>query len=142
MAAERAPEPDPDETDRSSATPFLAALAIIVVLVVGVFVAQLVSPSDSSTSGTELVVRTVDDYVRAHNAGDAPAQDRLRCDGLPADRAPLAGVAGEVQLEGVENVETDGDRGTADVRARFDGNEQTSTWQFVRIDDVWRVCTF
>ncbi|EME57251.1 hypothetical protein QYS60_03185 [Rhodococcus sp. GXMU-t2271] len=142
MAAERAPEPDPDETDRSSATPFLAALAIIVVLVVGVFVAQLVSPSDRSTSGTELVVRTVDDYVRAHNAGDRAAQDRLRCDQLAADRAPLAGVDGEVQLEAVENVETNDDRASADVRARIAGNEQTSTWQFVRIDDVWRICTF
>ncbi|KXF84658.1 membrane protein [Rhodococcus ruber Chol-4] len=142
MAAERAPEPDPDETDRSSATPFLAALAIIVVLVVGVFVAQLVSPSDRSATGTELVVRTVDDYVRAHNAGDRAAQDRLRCDRLAADRAPWAGVDGEVQLEAVENVETNDDRASADVRARSAGGEQTSTWQFVRIDDVWRICTF
>ncbi|UYP18335.1 hypothetical protein OED52_16975 [Rhodococcus sp. Z13] len=141
-APEPDPGPDPEGPNDRSAAPFFGALAVIVVLAVVVLGAQLFSPSGENVGDDELVRRTVTDYVTAHNGDDDQVLDRLRCDDLPADEAPLTGVEGSVELQATQNISVDGDRGTADVRVRTGDEPETSTWQFVRVGDNWRVCRF
>lgn len=136
------PGPDPDGPTSSSIGPFLGALAVLVVLVLVVFGAQLFSPAGDDLTEDEMVRRAVTDYVSAHNENDEPILDRLRCSDLPAAEAPLADVEGRVELQATQNISVDGDRATVDVRTGLDGETQTETWQVVRIDDVWRICRF
>ncbi|MEU5843797.1 hypothetical protein [Rhodococcus sp. NPDC047139] len=136
------PGPDPDGPTRSSAGPFLGALAVLVALLLIVFGAQIFSPAGDGVSEEEMVRRAVNDYVAAHNENDEPILDRLRCGDLPADEAPLADVDGPVELQAAQNVSVDADRATVDVRTGVDGETQTATWQVVRVDDVWRICRF
>jgi len=148
MAKRGAPEPDPDPgpdpdgPTSSSTGPFLGALAVLVVLVLVVFGAQMFSPPGADLTEDEMVRRAVTDYVSAHNENDGPILDRLRCRELSPDDAPLADVEGRVELQAAHNIAVDGDRATVDVRTGLDGQTQTETWQVVRIDDVWRICRF
>ncbi|WP_129977513.1 hypothetical protein [Rhodococcus sp. Q1] len=136
------PGPDPDGPTSSSTGPFLGALAVLVVLVLVVFGAQMFSPPGADLTEDEMVRRAVTDYVSAHNENDRPILDRLRCSELSPDDAPLADVEGRVELQAAQNISVDGDRATVDVRTGLDGQTQTETWQVVRIDDVWRICRF
>lgn len=136
-----APEPDPDEPERGSAGPFLGALAVVVVLIIAVVAGQVFGPSEESVSDSDLVSRTVDDYVRAHNADDGDTMTRLRCAELPAEQAPLADVDGEVRVDEFGTVDIDGDRGRVEVRATADGKQEASVWSLTRVDGNWRICT-
>src|SRR5690606_10703603 len=66
------PGPDPDGPTGSSIGPFLGALAVLVVLVLVVFGAQLFSPAGDDLTEDEMVRRAVTDYVSAHNENDGP----------------------------------------------------------------------
>ncbi|MBH0118347.1 hypothetical protein I0Q12_01860 [Rhodococcus sp. CX] len=142
MADKRpAPEPDPDEPERSTAGPFLGALAVVVVLILVVVAGQVFGPSDESLSDSDLVSRTVDDYVRAHNTDDDDAMTRLRCAELPADQAPLADVDGEATIDEFGTVDIEGDRGRVETRTTVDGEQDTVVWSLTRVDGDWRICT-
>jgi len=144
MAQRRDPEPDSDGPDPDGPTsrslgPFVGAVVVVAVLAVLVVVAQVFAPADD-IDDTELINRTVGDYVRAHNENDDGILARLRCDDLSADDAPLADV-GEVDFGGSGNVIVDGADATVDVTVTVDGARTTETWQVTRVGDLWRVCT-
>ncbi|MEE2034760.1 Rv0361 family membrane protein [Rhodococcus chondri] len=142
MAQRGAPEPDPDRRDIGSIGPFLGAVAVIVILIVGVVLAQVLSPAGDVLDDDERINRAVADYVRAHNEDDTAVLDRLRCESLPAEEAPLAEVDGDVEFDGTGEVSIDGDRGTVEVRTVVDGTRGAETWQVTRVGDVWRICRF
>ncbi len=144
MAQRRTPDPEPvpDDTDGGTPWPFMGALLIVVLLIVGVVGTQMLSPAQDELSDDQRIDRTVADYVSAHNENDTDILERLRCAELPAEEAPLADVEGNVQLQATQDIAVDGDRATVDVRATVDGTSQIETWQVVRVDSVWRVCTF
>lgn len=144
MAKRGAPEPDPDETDADTGSigPFLGAVTVIVLLIVGVVLAQVLSPAGDEIDDGERISRAVADYVRAHNEDDTAVLDRLRCEALPADRAPLSDVDGDVGFDGTGAVSIDGDRGTVEVRTTVGDTRETETWQVTRIDDLWRICAY
>ncbi|WP_420751683.1 hypothetical protein [Rhodococcus sp. O3] len=142
MADKRpAPEPDPDEPERSTAGPILGALAVVVVLILVVVAGQVFGSSDEPLSDSDLVSRTVDAYVGAHNADDDDAMTRLRCAELSADQAPLADVDGEVRIDEFGTVDIDGDRGRVEARTTVDGTQETVVWSLTRVDGDWRICT-
>lgn len=144
MAQRRTPDPEPaaDDPDGGTPWPFMGALLIVVLLIVGVVGAQMLSPAQDELSDEQRIERTVADYVSAHNETDTEILARLRCAELPEQEAPLADVEGNVQLQATQDIAVDGDRATVDVRATVDGTSQIETWQVVRVDSVWRVCTF
>lgn len=144
MAQRRTPDPEPaaDGPDGGTPWPFMGALLIVVLLILGVVGAQMLSPAQNELSDDERIDRTVADYVSAHNENDTDILARLRCAELPAQEAPLADVEGNVQLQATQDIAVDGDRATVDVRVTVDGTSQIETWQVVRVDSVWRVCTF
>lgn len=142
MAEKRpAPEPAPDEPERSTAGPFLGALAVAVLVIILVVAGQVFGSFGESPSDSDLVSRTVGDYVRAHNADDEDTMARLRCAELPADQAPLADVDGEVKVDEFGTVDIDGDRGRVEVRTSVDGRQEAVVWSLTRVDDNWRICT-
>lgn len=142
MAKRGAPEPDfdgpdPDGPVNSTPWPFFGAVAVIALISLLVLFGQVFASDD--IDDTELINRTVGDYVRAHNDNDQRVLEELRCDELAADRAPFADRE-EVEFGGSGNVTVEDDRATVDVTVVTDEQRQTEVWEMVRIDDRWRVC--
>lgn len=136
-------ENDPGEDPRRvTATPFVAAVAIVAFLLVGIVVAGWLSPADENVTDTDLISRAVADYLQAHNHNDADLLATLVCDSYADDRSVVAGRDGEIVLVGVDGVEVEGSRARADVRisAPDDQGETTDAWGFIREGDDWVVC--
>ncbi|WP_137724022.1 hypothetical protein [Prescottella subtropica] len=136
------PEPSEDPS-RTTAKPFLLAVSIVAIVMIGIVLSSIFSPADENRSETDRLTASASDFVRAHNNDDAEATDRMVCEGFAADRSPIAGRDGEIRVDELTNARVMGDEATADVR--IDANDgkgaTTSTWQFVRGDDRWLVCT-
>ncbi|NKS52920.1 hypothetical protein GS500_06835 [Rhodococcus hoagii] len=139
MSDEHAPVDDPS---RTTAKPFILAVSIVAILMIGIVVSALLRPADESRSDADRLNASATDFVRASNNADAEALDRMVCDGFAEDRSPIAGREGEVVVEALDNAVVDGDSATADVRisAKDDKGATTSTWTFVLGDDRWLVC--
>lgn len=135
--------------DGRSAVPFLAALAIIVLVVVGIGVMTLARRGDDSQR--EAVVRAA--------LGQNDALQRLDYSGFRANTcAQQAGQEAEVldrqrssaaqrgarYVDNVTGVSIDGDKATANVVYYFGNTKDTkvdSATTFVREDGSWRVCS-
>ncbi|NLU83177.1 hypothetical protein [Rhodococcus sp. HNM0569] len=127
--------------DRPSATPFIAALVVIVVVLLGVLILSFVQPSGGEISDEDRVSRVVADFVQTHNNDDADTQRTLVCADFADDRSPLDGV-GSVTLDAVTDPVFTGDAGTAVVKVHADdgGEVRESTWHFARDEERWLVC--
>lgn len=135
--------------DGRSAVPFLAALAIIVLVVAGIGVMTLMRRGDDSQR--EAVVRAA--------LGQNDALQRLDYAGFRANTcAEQAGAEAEVldrqrsstaqrgarYVDNVTAVSIDGDKATANVVYYFGNTKDTkidSATTFVREDGSWRVCS-
>ncbi|NLE77989.1 MAG: hypothetical protein GX610_00110 [Rhodococcus sp.] len=136
-------EQDPGEDPRRvTATPFMAALAIVVVILVGIVVSSVLSPADENLTDSDRINRAVADYLQAHNHNDTDVLETLVCDSYSDERAVTAGREGEITLVGVDGSEIEGDHATAQVRitAPDDQGETTDTWELSREGDTWVVC--
>lgn len=134
------PGPDPDGPDTGTPWPFMGALLVIVLLIVGVVAAQMLSPAQEELTDDQRIDRTVADYVSAHNQDDTNTLERLRCADLEEADAPLADLEGTLELQATQNIVVDGDSATVDVRGIVDGRSESETWQVVRVGNVWRIC--
>ncbi|MFZ2174211.1 MAG: hypothetical protein WAW17_09280 [Rhodococcus sp. (in: high G+C Gram-positive bacteria)] len=134
--------PEPEDPRRTTATPFLIALTIIVVLLIGIVVAGMISPAEENVTEADRIERTVADFIEAHNRDDADLQASLVCPSYSEERSVLAGREGEITLQKVESSEVNGDRARAEVRIGADDpeGETTGTWQLTRDGDRWVVC--
>lgn len=139
MSDEHAPGDDPP---RTTAGPFLLAVSIVAIVMIGIVVSAILRPADESRTDAEQLNASASDFVRASNNDDDEALDRMVCDGFADDRSPIAGREGEIRVEEVTNTAVDADTATADVRIdAADGKgSETSTWQFVRSGGRWLVC--
>ena len=139
MTDQHEPAEDPR---RTTAKPFLFAVSIVAIVMIGMIVSAIVSPADENQTEAERLTASVHDFVRAENNGDPDAVDAMVCDAFAADRSPVAGREGEVRVEAVSNARVNGYDATADVSvAANDGRgETTSTWQFVLGNGRWLVC--
>ncbi|WP_305092641.1 hypothetical protein [Prescottella sp. R16] len=135
------PEPAEDPS-RTTATPFLLAVSIVVIVMIGMVLAAIISPADEQLTETDRLTASVSDFVRAHNNDDDEAVARMLCDTFAEDRSPIAGRDGEIEIVEVANARVVGHEATADVRIDApDGKgETTESWQFVRGDNRWLVC--
>lgn len=128
---------DPADRDLRTIVPFLAAVGAIAVIVIGIVIAQLVSPAADNVTDADLISTSARDFAAAVAEGKQDRIDAASCAEFSMDRAPLSGSANVVR---VENVKVDGDRGTADVTVETDGTETTTAWVFTRANEHWRVC--
>jgi len=126
-----------DSGDQRTATPLLAALAVVVVAIAIVFLLRLNSGGDSDSNR---IATAATDFVAAHNAEDAAALARLTCSEMTPEQSPLAEEDGAVELVRVAGVQGDGQRATGDVTVSFGGAQSTRTWVFTHVGEAWLVC--
>ncbi|MGF7120047.1 hypothetical protein [Rhodococcus sp. AG1013] len=131
-----------DDPSRTTAKPFILAVSIVAILMIGIIVSALLRPAEESRSDADRINASVSDFVRASNNDDADAIDHMVCQGFAEERSPIAGREGEIKIEEVTNAAVNGTAATADVRIDAgDGKgAATSTWQFVHGDGIWLVC--
>ncbi len=137
------------DSSGTSAAPFLAALAIIVLAVIGIGVVTLFRGGDDSRR--EAVVRAAIahndalqrlDYT-AFEASTCAAQQGSEATVLDDQRASVA-ARGPRYVDDVLGISVDGDRATATVVYHFENSEDDkieTPSEFVNEDGTWRLCT-
>lgn len=137
MSAEQTPD-----DDTRTPWPFIAAVAVIGLIVAGIVIAGLLSPADENVSDSQRVQTAVTNFVAAHNKNDEPQLRAATCAEFDAAKSPLPQRSGEVSVDRVEAAVVDGDRATAEVTTKHDdATDPVTNWKFTRTDGEWRVCS-
>jgi hypothetical protein len=137
------------DADRPTITPFLAALAIIVLVVIAIGLFNFFG--DDELPADQLVGRAAvgqNDALQRENYADfrdytCSAQQGSEADILARQRDSVI-KRGERFVDDVTNVVIDGDRATATVTYHFDKALDTKMGvetTFVREDGAWKVCS-
>jgi hypothetical protein len=135
--------------DRPTATPFLAALAIIVIVVIAIgllnFFGDDELPADqqvarAAVGQNDALQRQSYDDFRGYTCRDEQGAEAE----VLAGQRDSAAKQGERFVDDVTDVKIDGDRATAKVTYHFDKAPDTKTgvdMTFVREDGAWKVCS-
>jgi hypothetical protein len=144
------PSNDDDETvDRPTMAPFLGALAIIVIVVIGIWLFNLFG-SDSTPEDQKVGRAAVgqNDALQRENSADFATYtcEKLRVadTDLVAKQRDSVAKRGARFVDDVTDVKIDGDKATATVTYHFDkaSNEKTPVpMTFVREGGAWKVCS-
>lgn len=140
---------DPDDGERPTIAPFFAALAIIVVVVIGIGLFNIFrgdGVSEDQRVGRAAVGQN--DALQRENYADFRAytcrvQQGTEADILARQRDSVT-ENGARFVDDVTNVVIDGDRATATVTYHFDKTPDTRTgvtMTFTREDGAWKVCS-
>lgn len=140
---------EPNQADRPTMGPFLAALAVVALVGVGIVMFNLLG--DGEPSAEQQVARAViaqNDALQRESYADFRSHTCAAERGTEADM--LAGQQDSVESRGerfvddVSDVEVDGDRASAKVTYHFDKAPDAKTtvpMSFVREDGAWKVCS-
>lgn len=154
MSADKSPGEQPARG--TTATPFIVALVVAVVLIAGVFIWNAVRPADERINDSGQIAKTVGQYYGALNHGryadlvaNTCAKDRAAADfpqeaGFADARKAVVEREGQVTLDekGVADVQVTGDSATAKLTLKYEkAGERTEQATFVREDDKWKKCT-
>jgi hypothetical protein len=130
-------------------TPFLAALAIIVLVVIAIGLFNIFG--DDELPANQQVARAAVGQNDALQRQDYTAFRSYTCRGSQASEADILAHQrdsvsrhGERFVDDVTDVVIDGDRATATVTYHFDKAPDTKTgveMTFVREDGAWKVCS-
>ncbi|BBZ62872.1 Rv0361 family membrane protein [Mycolicibacterium monacense] len=145
-------ESDPDTgrpSDRPTAAPFMIALVIIVLVVIGIWLVNLFEGDEPTPE--QLIGRVAaaqndalqrEDY-QAFQAYTCRAEHATESEVLERQRNSSA-EQGARFIDGVSDVVVDGDRATATVTYHFDRSEDDKfgvPTTFVQEDGAWKVCS-
>ncbi|MFC7959967.1 Rv0361 family membrane protein [Rhodococcoides kroppenstedtii] len=130
--------PEPEPAGRATAAPFLAAAAVVAVVAIVVAVLSLTRSPEDNVSENQRVGTVVAEYVEAAGQNDGDRLASLQCAGIT--NAPLRD-AESVDLDTIDEVRVNGDAAEVDVTVTLDGSEQTLTWNAVRQDGAWKICS-
>jgi hypothetical protein len=130
-------------------TPFLAALAIIVIVVIAIGLLNLIGddepPEDQQVAGAAV---GQNDALQRQSYADFRSYTCRRAQGTESDvlggQRDSVANKGERFVDDVTDVAIDGDRATAKVTYHFDKTPDTKTgvdMTFVREDGAWKVCS-
>lgn len=152
MPAESDPGSDPytgRPSDRPTAVPFLIALGIIVLVVIGIWLVNLVEGDEPTPE--QLIGRAAAAQNDALQRADYSDFQEYTCRAEHATEAEVlerqrtsSAEQGARFLDGVSDVAVDGDRATATVTYHFDKSEDDKfgvPTTFVREDGAWKVCS-
>ena len=138
-----------EAADRPTMAPFLAALAIIVVVVIAIWLFSVFS-GDSTPPDQQVGLAAVgqNDALQRENYADftgytCAAEHGKEADVLARQRDSTA-KRGARFVDNVTDVKIDGDRATATVTYHFDKAEDDKKpvpMTFVREDGAWKVCS-
>ncbi|TSD48814.1 hypothetical protein FFI94_023485 [Rhodococcus sp. KBS0724] len=130
------------ESKTASAGPFILAVAIVALILGGIFVSSWLSPADENVSEDDRISRVVADYVAASNENDTKTLQTLTCANFDPKTGPLAEAEGDVEMQGINESSVSGDRATVDVRLSGGGQDQrVEVWTLTRDGDSWNICT-
>jgi hypothetical protein len=140
---------EPAPADRPTVTPFLAALAIIVLVVIAIGLLNFFG--DSEAPADQQVARAAvgqNDALQRQNYADfrgytCRAEQGVEAEVLGQQRDSVA-KRGERFVDDVTDVAIDGDRATAKVTYHFDKAPDAKTvvdMAFLREDGAWKVCS-
>ncbi len=137
------------DADGASVAPFMAALAIIVLVVIGIGLMTFARGGDDDQR--EAVVRAAianNDALQRLDYADFRANTCAQQAGAEAEvlnrQRESVAAKGPRYVDDVRNVEVDGDRATAIVVYYFDSAKDDkieTASSFVSEDGTWRVCT-
>lgn len=138
------PEPDPD---RPTIAPFLGALAIIVIVVIGIIAFNAFGDDKPRPEDVGIALVGQNDALQRLNYGDyrrytCRAHQDNEADVLARQRDSVA-KNGQRFIDDVTAITIDGDRATAVVKYHFDKTASTSSGGevvFAREDGAWKVC--
>ncbi|MDT5334877.1 MAG: hypothetical protein QOD90_382 [Mycobacterium sp.] len=139
------PEPEPD---RPTIAPFLGALAVIAIVVIGIVLFNVFG-SDTTTPGDQVARAAVaqndaiqrQDYS-AFRTVTCRAGQGTEADFLARQRDSVT-KNGERYLDDVTDIHVDGDRGSANVTYHFAKTPEQKTptgLSFAKEDGSWKVC--
>jgi hypothetical protein len=141
------PEPDPDP-DKPTIAPFAGALAIIVLVVIGIFVFN--SFTNAEPAPEQQVGQAIVGQNDAMQRQDYPAFQVFTCrsdqgtqDEFLAGQRDSVSKSGERYVDDVADITIDGDRATAEATYSFGGNrdaKSTADVTLVHEDGAWKVC--
>ncbi|RMI29338.1 Rv0361 family membrane protein [Nocardia stercoris] len=138
------PEPDlvVDQADTRSATPFIAAAVVAVLVLIGIFVAGALRPADRNVTQADRIADAVRNFALAQSDSDSGQLAANTCTGFDATRSPLGADTGKrVEIVSVTDPNIDGDRGKATVTSKVEGGQpSTGVWNLVRQGSAWKVC--
>lgn len=136
-----------DLQDRPTAAPFLGALVIIVVVIIGIFLFN----RHSEDGAPEQIGRAVSGQNDALQRQNYPDFVKYTCrdqqgkqDDILARQRDSVSKRGERYVDGVGNVAVDGDRATTKVTYHFNNAPDasaTADMTLVREDGAWKVCS-
>jgi hypothetical protein len=140
-------QPD-DDAERPSMTPFIGALAIVVLVVIGIFVVNKFFGSDPTTE--QLITQAVIGQNDALQRTDYQRFVKYTCSSAQGDEAGvMAGqrdsVAknGERYVDAVTDIRVDGEQATAKVTYSFNNSrddKKSSDVSLIGEDGAWKVC--
>jgi hypothetical protein len=141
--------PEEPAADRPTMTPFLGALAIIVLVVIAIWLFNVFGTDDvpADQQVGKAAVGQNDALQRQHYADfrtyTCRGQQGVEADVLARQRDSVA-KRGERFVDDVTDIVIDGDRAAAKVTYHFDKAPDTKTgvaMTFTREDGAWKVCS-
>ncbi|WP_051027546.1 Rv0361 family membrane protein [Nocardia higoensis] len=149
MADSERPAPDEpvipiDQTDERSMTPFIAAGVVAVLVVIAIVLGGVLSPAEKNVTEADRISAAVHNFVEGVNETDEVPPPGAACADFDPGRSPLAAPEDSgktIELRSVTDHTVNGDRAKATVTTTIDGVAQTGTWNLVRGERGWLVCT-
>jgi hypothetical protein len=139
-----ADKPTPTERHDATrtATPFIVASVVAVLVIVGIVLLSVLRPVGKNDTDSDLIALAVRNFAvaQSQSEGDRAANTCLGFDPAKSPLGPGA-VGKKVDIVNVTGSGVTGDRAQATVTSRVDGHESTSIWNLTRTDKFWRVCS-
>ncbi len=155
MSADKSPVGPPPERS-TTATPFLIALVVAVLVIGGILGWNILRPSEERLSDSAQIQVTIGQYYGALNKGryadlvaNTCAKDRAAAefpkeDGFVDLRKAVVEREGEAKLDekGVKNLTVTGETASAELTVQYEkAGERTEQAKFVREDGKWKKCS-
>ncbi|MGX1808630.1 Rv0361 family membrane protein [Nocardia sp. NPDC055321] len=132
-----------DQRESRTMLPFLIAIGVTVVVIIGIVVSALLSPAEKNVTDKDRLAKSARNFIESRSGTDA-LDPSTACPGFDEQRSPLrtetGEKAGKSTLVKLTDPNVQGDRATAQVTWRADDRDSTSTWTFTKTDGAWLVC--
>jgi|GEM_PF-3140860 len=125
-----------------SATPFIAAAVIAVLVLIGIVVLAVSRPAAKNLTDADKIANAVHAFVDAERGSDPAKRSATVCPGFTAARSPLGPDAAgkDIEIDGLKDPLTDGNRAKVTVTGKVDGKSATTVWNLTRPAGTWLVC--
>ncbi|MBF6211125.1 hypothetical protein IU433_06205 [Nocardia puris] len=133
-----------DQTDRRSLAPFVAAAVVAGIVLVAIVLGGVLAPAEKNVTEADRVSAAVRNFVEGTNSSDLVPPPGTGCADFDPERSPLAGQEGSgktIQVKNIAAPAIDGEKATVSVTTDVEGAERTATWNLIRADGKWLVCT-